>query len=137
LQPEAGREAGPQLLQLWLRSLAGYREFIDEIREVTDIAVEHRTTGRLVAAFDDVEEAALREKLRAQEGTGIAAEWLDNQGVRSLEPAIASDVRGAIFYPGHGLVDNRQLTSAVLQAARRAGAQLRAYEPVIAIETSG
>jgi len=137
LQPEAGREAGPQLLQLWLNSLANYGAFIAEIREVTGIAVEYRTTGRLVAAFDEVEEAALREKFQAQAGTGIRAEWLGNAAVRALESAVAPDIRGAILYSDHGLVDNRQLTSAVVQAARRAGVTLRTYETVTAIQTSG
>src|SRR5579863_5992922 len=38
LQPEAGREAGPQLLALWLDSLARYPDFVAEVKEATKAA---------------------------------------------------------------------------------------------------
>ena len=55
LLPETGREAGPELVQLWLASLARYPRFVEEVREVTNVAVEFRRCGRLHLALDDAE----------------------------------------------------------------------------------
>lgn len=135
LQPEAGREAGPQLLGLWLASLKQYAAFVSEVREATKVMVEHRACGRLVVALNEGEEAALRARLNEQQAAGLACEWVSGDEAQRMEPALTREARAALYFPDHGLVDNRQLTSTVLQAAQQAGVQLHAYEAVVAIET--
>jgi glycine oxidase len=137
LMPEAGREAKAHLLGLWLASLAQYPDFVAEIRETTGAVFEHRVCGQLVVALDDAQEAALRRRAAAQEAAGIPYEWLSGEEARQREPALTPLVRAALYFGQHGLVDNARLAAAVAQAAQMAGVEVRPYEPVLAIETSG
>lgn len=136
LQPEAGREAGPPLLALWLDSLARYPSFVAEVREATGAAFDFRVRGRLVVALDEAEEAELRERAREQDRAGIPYQWLDAAEIRRLEAAVTPAARAALYYPQHGLVDNARLTSAVASAAALAGVDVRPYEPAIEVVTS-
>ncbi len=137
LQPEAGREAAPPLLRLWLASLARYPEFVAEVREVTGAAFEYRVCGRLVPALDDEGAGALPARARVQAEAGIPCDVLSGDEARRLEPALTPNARAALHFPHHALVDNQRLAPAVVTAAARAGADVRPYEPVVAIATSG
>ena len=137
LQPEAGREATPETLQLWIESLAMYDGFVREVHDATGAAFEFRVSGRLVIAFDEAQEAALRQRSRAQVDAGIPFEWLSSEDVRRMEPSLAPDVRAALYYPHHGLVDNRRMVTALAQAAALTGVDVRTYEPAVAVATSG
>ncbi len=137
LQPEAGREASPETLRLWLESLAMYGGFVQEVREVTRAAFEFRICGRLVIALDEAQEATLRTRAAAQVEAGIPYEWLSSDAVREMEPAITPDARAALFYRQHGMVDNRGLGKALATAAAIAGADVRPYEPVQEIAVTG
>lgn len=137
LQPEAGREATPETLRLWLESLAMYESFVREVWETTRAAFEFRVSGRLVLALDEAQEAGLRERARAQAEAGITFEWLAGDAARRLEPSLTPDVRAALYYPQHGLVDNRRMVGALAHAAATAGADVRSYEPAIEISLNG
>jgi len=125
------------LLRLWLESLAMYGDFIRELREATSADVEFRLCGRLVLALDAAEEAALHQRAEAQRAAGIPCEWLTAAEVRRREPAVTPDVRAALYFPQHGLVDNRRLVRILALAAAMAGARVRGYEPVVAIAARG
>lgn len=133
LQPEAGREAGPQLLALWLHSLNKYPDFVANVRETTQAAFDFRICGRLVVALTEAEEGALRQRAADQDAAGIPYQWLDAVDLRSLEPALTPAARAALYYPRHGLVDNARLTAALASAAARCGVLVRAYEPALGI----
>jgi glycine/D-amino acid oxidase-like deaminating enzyme len=138
LQPEAGREAGPQLLQLWLRSLEQYGRFVGELRETTGAAFEYRVSGRLVLALTDAEEASLQQRFRNQQAASVRCELLSGEAARKLEPAITAATRAALYFPQHGLVDNQRMSPLVTTAAALAGAQVRVDEPVLRFaETAG
>jgi glycine oxidase len=133
LQPDAGREANPQTLGLWLRSLAQYAEFVDEVRKLTGAAVEYRCSGRLVAALDEEQEDALRVRAAHQVAAAIPYEWFGSEDVRRSEPAANPAIRAAIHFPQHALVDNQSLSQAVPTAAALAGVQVRPYEAALSI----
>lgn len=137
LQPEAGREAGPQLLALWRRSLASYPTFVAEVRDATQATFDFRICGRLVVALSEAEETALRERARAQAEAGIACEWLDAARIRELEPNVSPSARAALYFAEHGLVDNARLTRALATAVARSGGNVRPYEPVVRIAVAG
>lgn len=137
LQPEAGREAGPQLLALWLDSLRRYPDFVAEVRDATRAAFDFCLCGRLVVALDAAEEADLRRRARDQAAAGILYEWLNPAQVRELEPAVTPSVRAALYYPQHGLVDNAKLTRAIATSAALAGVAVHPYEPAVAVEQIG
>lgn len=133
LQPEAGREATPDTLALWLASLDQYADFVGELRDATGAAIEFRICGRLLLAFDEQQEEALRRRARAQSEARIPCQWLGADEVRRREPAVAGDVRAALHFPRHGMVDNRQLVRALAGAAAAAGAAVRADEPALSV----
>lgn len=135
LQPEAGREASPETLGLWLDSLAHYGPFVQEVQEQSGEVFEYRVTGRLVLGFDEAQEAQLRRRAQAQEQAGISCQWLSGDQARQVEPQISPATRAALYFPQHGLVDNRRLNHALVHAATRAGVEVRPYEPVWAIAT--
>jgi glycine/D-amino acid oxidase-like deaminating enzyme len=56
---------------------------------------------------------------------------------RELEPALSEDVQAAALRPDEASVDNRALTQAVLEAARRSGTEIRAGCGVEAIWRDG
>jgi glycine oxidase len=57
-------------------------------------------------------------------GLGLKAEPLRAEDARELEPALSEDVEAAVLRPDECSVDNRALTSAVLDAAQRSGAEV-------------
>jgi glycine oxidase len=136
LIPTAGGVSQP-LLALYLRSLAQYPAFMDEVREATGIAVEYRAPGGLVLALDEAREAELRPHAERQRAAGVRVEWLSGDDVRRLEPAVTPDVRSGLFFVDHALVDNQRLGPVVAHAAARASAEIRAHEAVLALALDG
>jgi glycine oxidase len=130
LQPEAGREAGPQLLGLWVKSLGQYQAFVDEVRETCGAAFEYRTCGRLAVAIDDEGEAKLKAKLAAQRAARIECEWLLGDEIRHIEPHLTPEARCGIHFPRAALVDNQRMAPTLATVAALAGVDVRAYEPV-------
>src|SRR2546430_14286280 len=57
-------------------------------------------------------------------GLGLKAEPLRAEDARELEPALSEDVEAAVLRPDECSVDNRALTSAVLDAAQHSGAEV-------------
>ncbi len=57
-------------------------------------------------------------------GLGLKAEPLRPEDARELEPALSPDVQAAALRREEASVDNRALTQAVLQAARRSGVEI-------------
>jgi len=57
---------------------------------------------------------------------GIRVEIVDATGLRSLEPNLAHDLAGAIYYLDEAQVDARAATLAMLDTAQRLGATLQA-----------
>lgn len=137
LQPEAGREASQPLLDLWLTSLAGYGDFVGELRETTGAAFEYRVCGRLNVALDDKQDEALRAAVKAQGAAGIACDYLTGDEARRLEPALTPTARSALYFPTHALVDNQRMSPVVATAAALAGVDVRPHEPILAIASSG
>src|SRR5262249_18414629 len=76
LMPIAGPDVPAQLLSLYLRSLAEYPGFVEEVREATGHPFEFRTTGRLEVGLDDDEVDRLRTIFAHQEPAGVRARWL-------------------------------------------------------------
>lgn len=137
LLPSAGREGGAPLLALWRASLARYPAFVAALEQETGMPVEFRICGRLMLAFSE-DDLAEQERLAAlQRGAGIAVERWDAAQVRAAEPAAAPGVLGALYFPEHGLVDNRRLVAALALAAVRRGVRLRTGAPVAGFIVEG
>ena len=110
-------------------ALASWRLFpavAAELHERTGIDVEYVTRGTIHPLVDaaDVQRAEARSKFSTSRDLGI--ETWDAAELRSHEPALSADVRGAMFVRGDHWINNERLTIAYAQAAVGAGAVIRA-----------
>jgi len=113
-------ERGP-LLDLAVRSLDLYDDWIAPVRAESAIAVEYRRIGTLEVALDPERAAALRRYARA---AGVATEWLEPGAAKAAHPALGS-IAGGLLTPCHGYVAAPQLATALAASAERRGTTFR------------
>jgi glycine oxidase len=136
LVPEAGRYGGNDaLLDHWLAALRMYPDYVASIQEATGMSFEYRTVGRLAVAYDDDDLEELQAHHSLQQVSGVRSELWTARQLLEAEPALTQNVRGALLFPDHGIVDNRRLTRCVAIAAQRRGVQLRTGKPVSGLLT--
>lgn len=124
------------LQSLTVRSLAMYDEFIAAVAREAGAAIEYRRCGTLEVASgaSSVDRlAALGESIRS---AGVEAQWIDSGHVSRFEPALGP-THGALLVPSHGFVRASQLTAALLEAARRAGASFESGRRVDGLDVDG
>jgi glycine/D-amino acid oxidase-like deaminating enzyme len=114
---------------------------IDLWRELQEVegGFDYNPTGALYLA-DDPEDEALFPILKKQfEDNGDRAEFLPPDRLRDLEPGLARDLPGALFYPGDGVVLPMTACGAMLRVAMRANANVvvRPYCAVIGFDREG
>ena len=124
LAPYIEAREGSPLLELTVRSLGLFDEFIERVTEESGLAVSYRRTGTLDVAVNDAELQALRETADLLGRRGVPALTLDAQAVRDEEPQLADGAIGGLLIESHGFVGATELTRALTTAARRRGAQL-------------
>src|ERR1700675_3013548 len=105
-------------------SLALYPEFVGWVEEISGKSTGFRAKGTLEALFLHDTKAELSTIIALHHGLGLKAEPLRAEDARELEPALSEDVEAAVLRPDECSVDNRALTSAVLDAAQRSGAEI-------------
>lgn len=110
------------VLALGTASLASWPAFAAEL----DVTL--RTAGTVVAAIDTADAAALDILAEHLATLGRAVRRLSGRELRAAEPTIGPSVRSGLLVPGDLAVDNRELLSALLYAARRAGVD-EVHEP--------
>jgi glycine/D-amino acid oxidase-like deaminating enzyme len=81
--------------------------------------------------------AAGRNKAAELQQAGVRTEIVDPVGLRGLEPNLAPDLAGAVYYLDESQVDARAATLALLDAAQRFGATLQADTEVTSIRVDG
>jgi len=120
-----GDSAPSPFEELAIASWRLYPKVAAELREQTGIDVEHVTRGTIYPLFalGEVRLAEARAARHTAKEFGIEA-W-DAAEVRDHEPALAANVRGAMFVRGDHWVNNQRLVIAYAQAAVAAGAALR------------
>ena len=112
-------DRGP-LLDLAVRSLDLYDDWIAALRRDVDGDVEYRRIGTLEVALDD--ERATELRLAAAAHARVSTTWMSAEEARRVHPALGA-VAGALFTPGHGYVSAPQLAAALAAAAERHGAR--------------
>jgi glycine oxidase len=108
-------ERGP-LLDLAVRSLDLYDDWIAAVRRESEIDVEYRRIGTLEVALD-LEHAA---GLRRQASSEVPTEWLEPEAAKAAHPVLGS-IAGALLTRAHGYVAAPQLADALAHAAERRG----------------
>jgi glycine oxidase len=112
------------MVPLGKMSLSLYPEFVARIEEISGKSTGFRPKGTLEAFFSGDTKAKLSTIIALHHGLGLKAEPLRAEDARELEPALSEDVEAAVLRPDECSVDNRALTSAVLDAAQRSGAEI-------------
>ena len=110
---------------LALASWRLYPSVASELRELTGIDVEYVTRGSIypLASASDVRRAETRARLPWNQELGIEA-W-DAAEIRMREPALSTEIRGAMFVRGEHWVNNERLTIAYAQAGLGKGVLVR------------
>jgi glycine oxidase len=121
------------LQALTVRSLAMYDEFIQAVQRETGTEVEYRRCGTLEVAGDEMSAARLLALGERARSAGIDARWIEPLDVTRLEPAVGP-TKGALLVPSHGYVRASQLSAALMESARLAGASFASARRVDRIE---
>jgi glycine oxidase len=137
LAPQAEADGPGVLVNLCLAGLdalhAVYRRLLDE----SNVNPEYDRAGMLYVALDGEERAELEARLKWQREAGLKLEELTGAQARELVPALSSEVIYALRFADEGMVDNRKLTEAYIQAALRAGVEFYACSAVEEIVVRG
>ncbi|MGE5243625.1 MAG: glycine oxidase ThiO [Betaproteobacteria bacterium] len=119
---EAG-ENGP-FLDLTVRGLRVFDDFIARVTADSGVPVAYHRTGTLAVVTDADRMTALRNLAARLEARGVSLGLLEGNAAHAEEPHLADDVTGALLVPVHGFVGAVDLTRALAAAARRHGAQV-------------
>lgn len=92
--------------------------------EETGLSIEHDTSGTLLVALDDREEAWLDQVATAARGLGEQVEEVDGGHLSRWVPDVSPGVRRSLLLPGEHRVDNVQACTVLALAARKAGATI-------------
>jgi glycine oxidase len=109
-------DRGP-LLDLAVRSLDLYDDWIAGLRRDIDGDVEYRRIGTLEVALDESRATELRH---AAAHAGVVTTWMAPDDARRAHPALGA-IAGALFTPAHGYVAAQQLATALADDAERHG----------------
>jgi D-hydroxyproline dehydrogenase subunit beta len=114
------KELGPEL-ELALCSGRLWRELAREL----DADIELEFKGGLVVAATEATLQALSTLAEVQQAAGVETLAVPPQQLATLEPNIAPDLAGAVFYPQDMQVQPMLAAAQLIAAARRRGARLR------------
>src|SRR6266478_1323009 len=130
LSPAPESPATIPLLPLGKASMALYPDFVFRVEEISGQDVGFRAKGTLEALFSRDAARELSTHIALHHGWGLTAEALSAEDARELEPALSPEVEAAVLRPDEASVDNRALTQAVLDAARKSRAEIFAHHEV-------
>jgi glycine oxidase len=137
LSPAPEGAAMISLVPVAKASMAIYPEFVRMVEETSGQSVGYRPKGTLQAIFMRDAREELSTVIALHHGLGLKAEPLRADDARELEPALSEELEAAVLRPEEASVDNRALTQAVLEAARRSGVQFFAGSEVEAVWREG
>ena len=124
LAPHIEVSSPTPFLDLAVRSLNLFDDFIARAQADSGISVLYRRTGTLQVATSDDGMRELRNAAARLEAQHVVLGLLDAQAVRAEEPHLSHDVVGGLVVPSHGFVAAGELIRALAGAARRHGAQV-------------
>jgi len=111
-------------VELAKRSATLYPEFVALVEEISEQSTGYRHKGTIEAIFSRDAKEELSMIIALHHGLGLKAEPLGAEDARELEPALSEELDAAVLRPEEASVDNRLLTAAVFEAARRSGAEI-------------
>ncbi|NPA58456.1 MAG: glycine oxidase ThiO [Aquificae bacterium] len=137
LAPQSeGLEPGV-FLDFCLESRQMYPSFVEELERETDMSVGYWKSGIFCPAYSEEEEEELKRKLETYKSMGLSGNWIDRETLEGRYPSIGREIRGGVFYPDDGQVDNRLLMLALERYARYRGIELVEFNPVKKVVVNG
>ena len=137
LSPAPESAATIPIVPLAKASMALYPQFVENVEEISGQNVGFRPKGTLQALFSRDAARELSTVIALHHGLGLKAEPMRADDARELEPALNPELEAAVLRPEEASVDNRALTRAVLDAARKSGAEVFAGRKVTSIWRDG
>jgi glycine oxidase len=122
------------LLDFNLESLRRWPAFAAEVEGDGGTEIGFANHGALHVALDRDEAEELRRRYELHRGLGLESEWLGRSACRSLEPGLATAVRGGAHVPGEASVDPRRLIAALIAGNERQGVEIHSGADVVAAE---
>src|SRR5580692_7665006 len=113
LAPYIEGEAEGDFLDLLVRSLGMFDEFLAGVSSASGLAVPHRRTGTLQVATDAGSMTTLESTGQRLAARGVQLRVLDAQAAHEEEPQLGGDVAGALLVTIHGYVAAGELTDAL------------------------
>ena len=124
---------GP-LLDLTVRGLSRFDDFVSRVVRDGESPVEYRRAGTLQVATTADAADALRAVMQQHRAAGL--EWLDGLAIRELEPAMTTAVVGGVLAREHRYVAVSPFVAATVAAAIRHGATFESGRPVVGISAA-
>jgi glycine oxidase len=137
LSPAPESPAMISAVEIGKASLAMYPAFIEEVEELSGLATGFRKKGTITALLSRNAREELSTIVALNRGLGLKAEALSAQEARELEPALTEEIEAAVLRSDEASVDNRLLAKALLEAARRSGAEIHASAAVESVWKAG
>jgi glycine oxidase len=137
LSPGPDSSGATALVPLGIESLRLYREFVAAIEEASCNAVDFTRNGTFEVFRGPRAEIARNKMVAEFHHLGLAAAAMSPDEARKHEPSLAADTGAIAWLPEEATVDPRLLVEAVLAAAKRNGAEIRANCMVDALLDEG
>ncbi len=129
-------DRGP-LLDLAVRSLDLYDQFVARVVEDSGAAVQYVRTGTLEIASDEAGAARLDAIHATCTKWGIPSRRIDGDAVRDAEPHLAPSVTAGLLVEWHGFVGAADLTAALKRAATAHGVVFRTSAEATRVRANG
>lgn len=118
-------------------SMALYPALVASVEEITGASVGFRTKGTIDILFSRDALSDLSTLIALHHGMGLKAEPLRPEDARELEPSLSSELEAAALRPDEASIDNRAFTQAMLEAAKKSGAEVFSDSGAVAIRREG
>lgn len=112
------------LVPLNKASAAMYPNFVKAVEELSGQDVEYRPDGAMELFWQGDVREEVSTLMAVYHGVGLRAEALSGERARELEPGLLEEVQGGVLRPDESSLENRVLTRATLEAARRRGVDI-------------
>jgi len=112
------------LVALSKASAAMYPQFIGAVEKASGQKIEYRPDGAMELFWEGDVREEISTLLAVYHGVGLRAEALTGERAKELEPGLMDEVQGGVLRPDESSLDNRALTQATLEAAKRKGVDI-------------
>ncbi|MCG3205770.1 MAG: Hydrogen cyanide synthase subunit HcnC [Elusimicrobia bacterium] len=116
---------GDVFLSMAKRSLGLFSQLHKELKEATGIDFEYEQCGILNLAMSEEEAVFLKSCVESQRKNQLQAEWMEPEDIEKEFPQINPEYFGGAFYREDGQINGELFLEALLEGARKFGAELR------------